>query len=757
MLKMSAEELCSKCGKKIRTGRTGSLTQWLFTEDTCECDGKLPSLKMPELEPSLEESRMCEHCGKLRSDSRQGSLTQWVFGAERCSCDYEKLKQSHSGELGEQAREAKEIETASYSGDIPVELQDALENGPVNFHGLAENSFPFERYRIIDEKGRGFAGIVYEAWDLILRKRVAIKTLYSKAWSAEELVRFQSEARASSRLSHRNVLQILDFGSSEGGQPYMVMEFVDGITLSELIKREGSIESKDAVPLFLQICEGVRHAHHSGILHRDIKSSNIMIARDRTGNQIAKVIDFGIAALAHHEETVSRAGVSKTESIAGSPHYMAPDQFRGHPYEIRSDIYSIGCVMYETLCGVVPYEAENVMATMSLHASAEIPDLINTYGESVSCPTELSAIVRKCLAKDPSGRFKNTDELHKHLLDVNEKLGLPPPPINEDSDSVSFKRPYEKFKTPFIIAAVFALLCTVGFLSYKGISALPAPKAVPSTSKMLLFDKDAPDETPEQIMSKDPFADLATHGLIVQWSEKQGRLTIDGEQSPDKILRRALKRKYPVIELEIDNAVMSDETFSMISQLPDLKMLSLSDVSGAKPEDWHELGKCKDLHHLRLTDINATDDFMAMVGQLKFLDHLDIDSSTVSAKGLSYLTKLPLEHLSLKTSKLSSAHMKEIVKIKTLNQIFLGDTSLSDADLKSLLSLDVVFALGLNGLPIEDETLLALVKKFPLKALYVFRCEKLTPKMIRRVSAMRPSCSILDDDSDIKNSFAPMQ
>lgn len=757
MLKMSAEELCSKCGKKVRTGRTGSLTQWIFTEDGCECDGKLASLKLPELEPSFEESRMCEYCGKLRSDSRQGSLTQWVFGAERCRCDYEKLKQSHSGELGNEASQANNGQQAAFTSDLSPQMREALERGPIDYHGLAENSFPFERYRIISERGRGFAGIVYEAWDLTLRKRVAIKTLYSKQWSADELVRFQSEARASSRLRHRNVLQILDFGSSVGGQPYMVMELVDGTTLADLIKREGSIEAKVAVPLFLQVCEGVRHAHRNGILHRDIKSSNIMIGVDSSGLDVAKVIDFGIAALAHHEETVSDTGVSNTESIAGSPHYMAPDQFLGQPYTVRSDIYSIGCVMYETLCGAVPFDAENVMATVSLHAKAKIPDLVNTYGETVDCPPELAALVRKCLAKDPADRFKSTDELHKSLLEVNVILGLPPPPISENDIFSSSKSPFDKFKTSALIVGALAFVGAAGFLSYKGISAMPAPKAVPSTSKMLVFDKEAPDQTPEAILSKDPFADLAVHGLIIQWSEKQRRLTIDGDRSPDEVFKRALARKFEVQELEIANAVMTEETFAMLSKFSNLQMLSISDVSGAKPESWRALGKCTNLHHLRLTDLDATDEFMQVIAQLKFLNHLELDASKVSAKGLSFITQLPLEHLSLKTSKLSTAHMNEIVKIKTLNQVFLGDSSLSDAALKSLLTLNTIFALGLNGLPIEDDTLLAIAKKFPLKALYIFRCEKLTPKTVRRVKLMRPACSVLDDDSDIRNSFAPMQ
>lgn len=754
---MSADEICSKCGKKLHSGRTGSLTQWLFTDDTCECDGKVASLKLPEIESASlgDESRMCEHCGKLRSDSRQGSLTQWVFGSERCACDYEKLKQANSGNVGEEASQLEEPpqQPSNFVPTIDPALIEELESGEIQYHGLREDSFPFHRYRIISEKGRGFAGIVYEAWDLILRKRVAIKTLYSQTWTPEELVRFQSEARASSKLSHRNVLQILDFGATSGGQPYMVMEFVDGTTLKELIDKEGYLGSADAVPIFIQIVEGIRHAHRNGILHRDIKSSNIMIGKDQFGNQIAKVIDFGIAALARHAQSSTSPGVAKTDSIAGSPSYMAPDQFNGLAFDVRSDIYSIGCVMFETLCGEVPFEADNVMATMVLHANAEIPELTNTYGEPLSCPDELRALIRKSLAKQPSARQKNTDELHKQLLDVLDILGLPPPVV--DADDQVHRSSAEKFKTPIIVLGVLLLVGLIGLLVERKISAVPAPEAVPSTSKMQIYDEDTPAEIKTRIKSHDPFADFSDSGFILQYVAPQRRLAIDGEKPVDAVLQRAIERKVPIRELELANVVLTPQTVKLISQLNGIDNLMLIDTTGLTPEKWPDLAKCN-VRELRITDLNCNVDFFKAIAQMKSLHHLELDASEIAADGLTFITHLPIDHLSLKTSKLTSAHIKEVIKFKNLDSLYVGDTSISDDDVKQFVALPKLRILGLNGLPIKDDTLVKLVKILPLHSVYIFRCEKLTKPAISRAKLLRPTCSIMDDDGDLKNSFAPM-
>jgi len=755
---MSAEELCATCGKKVRAGRAGSLTQWLFTEDSCECDGKRASLKLAEadLASSSDASRMCEFCGRLRSDSRQGSLTQWVFGSERCSCDYEQLRKDME-ESGQLSPLTPLENQPAYVSDVSEEEIERLETGPIDLHGLGEDSFPFQRYRIMSIKGRGNSGIVYEAWDCMLRKRVAIKTLYSQSWSPDELMGFQREARATSKLGHRNVLQVLDFGASSNGQPYMVMEFVNGTTLKEIIMTEGSIESSDAVPLFLQICEGIRHAHQNGILHRDIKSSNIMIGDDGKKGKIAKVIDFGIAALAHsHTPDAVGAG---SNTIAGSPLYMSPDQFAGLEYDARSEIYSMGCVMFETLCGNVPFEAENAMATMALHARAEIPEFLNAYGEHIDCPEELEGCVRKSLAKDPNGRFKTFDDLHRYLLGVRESIAARKAADSASAYDMPFEvtklTPFQKYRAPALIVAAVVALVGIGFGSYKLISLLPAPKAVPSTSVLQTYDLSPKDIAKKKLEAKGPFEDLMTTRMIVQYAPKQERLTVDGEGDVDGVLERALKLGKPIKELEIANVEMTTESFSHISQFDLLNSLSISDVSGVSTDSWLSLSKCSKLEHLRLTDTDTKDEFMQAISSLTQLHHVELDNCNVTPLGLSYIAHLPINHLSLKTSRLNSEHMAQVVKMKEILALFVGDSGLKDADLVDITKLTKATTLGLNGLPLSDKTLENFARKLPLTTVYIFRCSKLTKPGIQKFRTLKPYCSIVNEDSDLKNSFAP--
>src|SRR5579885_82404 len=380
-------ENCPVCHKKMRSGRAGSLTQWLLAGDGCVCGqpGAEASSQFAEA-TEAKDVQFCPTCGKLQSKARAGSLTQWIFSESRCGCSSPSPANAHTAE--------EEVRTAG--GAIPsssgmlFDSEDAgsglsaqeiqrLESGAIDYHGLSSDCFPFERYRIIKEIGRGYSGIVYESWDCVLQKRVAVKTLYSDLFASEDIIRFQQEARATSKFNHPNLLSILDFSSAPNGQPYMVMEFVSGRTLKDLIDKEGPLDWAIALPLFLQVCNGVLHAHQQGVLHRDLKSTNIMVSLDhRSGRTImtAKVIDFGIAALKQTTSTSLDTGqstASQRKTLAGSPLYMSPDQINGLQFDERSDIYSMGCLMFEALCGRVPFLGDSALATMAQHVHEPVP------------------------------------------------------------------------------------------------------------------------------------------------------------------------------------------------------------------------------------------------------------------------------------------------------------------------------------------------------------------------------------------------
>ncbi|HZT35275.1 MAG TPA: serine/threonine-protein kinase, partial [Nitrososphaera sp.] len=315
-----AEEFCNVCHKKIRSGRIGSLTQWLLAHDVCACNssGGLRARNVSnknDRSESADPAVVCPACGKLQGNARDGSLTQWIFSGHRCTCPINRF------ESAEGKRGTAYSTTAPQTNDdprrLPAEVIERLESEDIDYHQLSADSFPFHRYRIIKEVGRGFSGVVYDTWDCALKKRVAVKILHNELFSGDELMRFQKEAKAAARFNHPNLVQVMDFGAAPNGQPYMVMEFAHGQTLKDIVDTEGPLAVSESIVVFLQVCEAMQHAHSQGILHRDLKSTNIIVARGR--ELVVKVIDFGIAAL-RQATTVSKNNQSLT--IVGTPLYM---------------------------------------------------------------------------------------------------------------------------------------------------------------------------------------------------------------------------------------------------------------------------------------------------------------------------------------------------------------------------------------------------------------------------------------------------
>ncbi len=232
------------------------------------------------------------------------------------------------------------------------------------------------KYKIISLLGRGGIGSVYKVEQIFLAQHFALKTLNSQKASDQLIRRFQNEARAASSLSHPNLVKVIDFGLLDGEQPYLVMDLVEGKTLSEHLKNNGVLNLEQAVSCFAQVCLGLSYAHDQGVIHRDIKPSNIMISSNQPfGSEgFVKVVDFGIAKLAYAEDGETQS-LTTTGEIFGSPLYMSPEQCFGLAVDYRCDIYSLGCVLFESLVGTPPHVGQNALSTMMLHQSQQAPAL----------------------------------------------------------------------------------------------------------------------------------------------------------------------------------------------------------------------------------------------------------------------------------------------------------------------------------------------------------------------------------------------
>jgi serine/threonine protein kinase len=272
-----------------------------------------------------------------------------------------------------------------------------------------------KRYFIDALIAQGGMGAVYRATHTALNKKVAIKILwpyFSSNASAEE--RFHQEAKAASRLTHPGLVLVHDYGLTECGAPYLVMQFAEGESLAAVLEREGRLDVARMLEIFVQICEALSYAHANQVIHRDVKPGNIIIDRC-TGTEKIQIVDFGIAKLLSVSE--QDPAVTLSGEIIGSPYYMSPEQCMGDEVDHRTDIYSVACVMYETLTGEPPFCGQHTMHTMY----KQVNEPVNfALCKELKVPLRLQRIIDKAMAKKPQERFATLDQLKEELVALKE-------------------------------------------------------------------------------------------------------------------------------------------------------------------------------------------------------------------------------------------------------------------------------------------------------------------------------------------------
>lgn len=281
-----------------------------------------------------------------------------------------------------------------------------------------------EKYRILSHAGKGSMAVVYRAIQESTGREMAVKMLHQFLGAKEESVkRFFREAKAVSSLHHTNIVKLYDFGVMPDGQPYIVTEFLDGITLTEILRHRSFLTVKEALPLFEQVCAGIAEAHRFRVIHRDLKPDNIVCqlvdlnlpydSPDLIKRNSVRVVDFGVAKM-WSETGGSSASLTLEGKVCGSPAYMSPEQCKGSDIDYRSDIYSLGVVIFETLTGQRPFAANDLMALMLMHVNKEAPS-IGSVLPDVTFPPALSNVVIKALNKDAKNRQQTAEELWEEI------------------------------------------------------------------------------------------------------------------------------------------------------------------------------------------------------------------------------------------------------------------------------------------------------------------------------------------------------
>ncbi len=283
-----------------------------------------------------------------------------------------------------------------------------------------------ERYDVLSRVGEGGMGSVYKVMDKVLGKVFAVKVLRSElAKDKNVATRFKQEVLAASRLTHVNLASVYSSGESRNGAPFLVMDYLEGSSLEQILAKDGHLEPLRAINIFIEICEALEHAHSKGVIHRDLKPGNILLV---DSDERVKIVDFGIA------KVLPRAGLdtlklTSGEEVLGSPIYMSPEQCKGDKLDVRSDIYSLGCLMYETLCGVPPFLGENPIKTILMHLN-EKPSNLSLHLKEADLPTGLEYVILKCLQKDPEDRYQTVFDLRMDLLGIKDNKPPRQRPLN---------------------------------------------------------------------------------------------------------------------------------------------------------------------------------------------------------------------------------------------------------------------------------------------------------------------------------------
>jgi len=318
------------------------------------------------------------------------------------------------------------------------------------------------RYELEKLVGSGGMSNVFRAHDRLLERTVALKILHEQYTRDEDYVeRFRREARAVAQLAHPNIVTVIDRGEQDGRQ-YIVFEFIEGENLKEIVAR-GPVPVRDAIGLTLQVARALSFAHERGLVHRDVKPQNVLLNEDGQ----AKVTDFGIA------RSLDVHGVTQTGTVLGTSDYIAPEQARGQKVNPRTDIYSLGAVLYELLTGDVPFAGDNFVAVAMRHVNEPAPSVLDHRAD---CPLRLDLAVRRAMAKDPADRFESMDdfviELEACLAEVDgrsdEGATMIVPPARPRRQRVTRARRAPGATTLLLVGVIAAAIAVGGFLLLRG-------------------------------------------------------------------------------------------------------------------------------------------------------------------------------------------------------------------------------------------------------------------------------------------------
>lgn len=602
------------------------------------------------------------------------------------------------------------------------------------------------RYIVMEELGRGGMGVVYKVNQFALSRHLVLKTIHSKDIPDSIWRRFQQEAKATGLLHHPNLISVHEFGLLEDNHPYFVMDLIEGTTLAKLIEKGGPLSVVEAIPLMLQVCFGLAYAHDVGIIHRDIKPSNIMLCKTETGtaSSTVKIVDFGIAKL-HSEE--STQGLTRTGEIFGSPLYMSPEQCLGQPVDHRSDIYAFGCVFFETLTGLPPFQGTNALATMMKHQTEKPPTLKEiTLGKEF--PQEIEKMVARLLSKDPDQRYQSLKSVARDLSLLQQGVSA-----QEFSGAVD---PAEKIQIVRNIPLTYALLMQIaGMLLVGAISWTMRGNfdAEMSKSKTEAKELQPPVHLPNLTDTKTdpPFTSIVTiNGVRCRRFDLTpgfGSYRVLGGSPAVEIKGPFYIPLTQEIVLKVKDliTVTSPQFFSRFKS-DDIAMLDIANNINVSDTTFEQFSNLKTLRYLFAGNIDVTNKVIDEFNRMPNLKAVYVDGTMIRQNGLvnyKYLRECselgigrngPMDRvlqklkgsknltvLSLENSDLTDDQLKLIATLPNVWELNIEhNRKLTNAGFKNLLTMKHLRLLRIAGTKINPEIIPDLKKLPSLKTMYVY-------------------------------------
>lgn len=553
--------------------------------------------------------------------------------------------------------------------------------------------------------------IVYLGHDQLLDREVAIKRLKVSTQSERAWQRFQQEARACATLRHPNIVSIFDFGSDEEHVPYIVLDYLRGETLAQLIEKKGTLLSNEMVEIIMPVLDGLEHAHKNGVVHRDLKPANIFLQRLEPSNQLlVKIMDFGIAKVISDRESGFE---TKTGEVIGSPFYISPEQLSADPIDGRADQYALGCMIFEMLTGKPPFVGKSVLATFMMHKSDTAP-LLSTRPNGRPVSARLEKLVSRLLEKAPQDRYESVtqlkDELNSAIQEWNSDRGN----LEAEKRFAEGKRVKRKYTDrlrntfqqtgPFLktskgMVAVFVL---VGIVVMMCLFILAPNESDPQPAKRTQV-LDPTTLTTQEDLKRGSIAELSE-----QFKDDRERLTLNGLSNFAELIGPIAQKYQSVRHVLIEEMPITADDVRKLAQLKKLTSLQLRETSAVSTDVLNAIAA---LNSLTEVEIRATGNQLPDNALSEF-KHLPIDQLVLDLnfceKNIDDIASMSnLKYLSLNSSKLDEKWLLKLVALKKLETLHLDDVDLKGDCLQILPQLKLS-KVSLRANPLSREALKAL-------------------------------------------------